>query len=343
VEPFEYRRAATVQASLEAARTTRPEVRGAHNAAAQFIAGGTNLTDYMTLGVAKPHVLVDINDLQDRFGRIETDPRRLRLGALVRMSEAEDHLVIQRDYPVIAQTLLLSASRQIRNMASLGGNVLQRTRCEYFREVSWPCNKRRPGSGCGALEGINRQHAVLGATEHCIATYPGDFAQALIALEATIETVGGPSGPRTIPFAELHRLPDDTPHLETSLAPGELITFLNVPAGPWTRRSCYVKVRDRDSYQFALTSAAVALHLEGDLVQEARIALGGVATIPWRAREAEAVLGGHKLNEGLAAKAAAAAFAGARPRHHNAFKIPIGQQTLVRALLQAQQMEVPTS
>lgn len=340
MQQFEYRREATLERILEAVRSPRPEVGGAQNAAAQFIAGGTNLTDYMTLGVARPDVLVDINELRERFGRIESDPHRLRLGALVRMGEAEEHLAIQRDYPVIAQTLMLAASRQIRNMASLGGNVLQRTRCEYFREVSWPCNKRRPGSGCAALDGVNREHAILGTTDHCIATYPGDFAQALIALEATVETAGGPSGPRTIPFAELHRLPDDTPHLETLLAPGELITFLNVPVGPWTRRSCYVKVRDRESYQFALTSAAVALYLEGDVVREARIALGGVATIPWRSREAEAVLEGHKLNETLAAKAAAAAFAAARPRKHNAFKIAIGQQTLVRALLQAQQMEV---
>ncbi len=342
MEQFEYRREDTLEATLEAARPARPDVRGANSAAAQFIAGGTNLTDYMTLGVAKPHILVDINELRVRFGQIDTDAHRLRLGALVRMSEAEDHPVVRRDYPVIVQTLKLAASRQIRNMASLGGNVLQRTRCEYFREVSWPCNKRHPGSGCAALDGINRQHALLGTTEHCIAAYPGDFAQALIALGATVETMGGPSGPRTIPFAELHRLPDDTPHLETSLAPGELITFLNVPAGPWTRRSCYVKVRDRESYQFALTSAAVALHLEGARVEEARIALGGVASVPWRAQEAEAILEGRELNEALAAKAAAAAFAGARPRQHNAFKIVIGQQTLVRALLQAWQMKVLT-
>jgi xanthine dehydrogenase YagS FAD-binding subunit len=339
MELFEYQRAQTLDGTIEAARTARQRNGGA---AAQFIAGGTNLTDYMSLGVSRPDVLVDINDLQNRFGRIESEEHRLRLGALVRMSDAEDHPLIRRDYPLIAQTLLFAASRQIRNMASLGGNVLQRTRCEYFRETSWPCNKRHPGSGCAALEGINRQHAILGTSDHCIAVYPGDFAQALIALEATVDTVGGASGPRTIAFAELHRLPGDTPHVETSLAPGELITFLNVPAGPWTHRSCYVKVRDRDSYQFALTSAAVALHLEGDRVREARVALGGVATVPWRSRDAEEVLRGHVLDETLAAKAAAAAFAGARPRRHNAFKIPIGQQTLVRALLQAQHMPVLT-
>ena len=342
MEPFEYRREGTVERILEAARATRSEVGDARSAAAQFIAGGTNMTDYMTLGVARPHVIVDINSLPADFGTIDGDQHRLRLGALVRMSEAEDHPLIKQDYPVIAQTLMAAASRQIRNMASLGGNVLQRTRCEYFREISWPCNRRRPGSGCAAVEGINRQHAVMGTSPHCIAAYPGDFAQALIALDATLETVGGPSGPRTIPFAELHRLPDDTPHLETSLAPGELITCINVPAGPWTRRSCYVKVRDRESYQFALTSAAVALHLEGDVVREVRVALGGVATIPWRAREAEAALEGRKLTEKLAMSAAAAAFAGACPRKHNAFKIPIGRETLVRALLEAQQMKVLT-
>lgn len=342
MEPFEYRREGALERTLEAARAARSEVGDARSAAAQFIAGGTNMTDYMALGVARPHILVDINGLRESFGSIDGDPHRLRLGALVRMSEAEDHPLIRRDYPMIAQTLMLAASRQIRNMASLGGNVLQRTRCEYFREISWPCNRRRPGSGCAAVEGINRQHAVLGTSPHCIAAYPGDFAQALIALDATVDTVGGPAGSRTIPFAELHRLPDDTPHLETSLAPGELITFLNVPAGPWTRRSCYVKIRDRDSYQFALTSAAVALHLEGDIVREARIALGGVASIPWRAREAEAALEGRKLTESLASKAAEAAFAGACPRKHNTFKIPIGRETLVRALLEAQHMEVLT-
>ena len=342
MEPFEYRREGTVERVLEATRATQSAVSDARSAGAQFIAGGTNMTDYMALGVARPDVVVDINGLEEGLNAIHGDQHGLRLGALVRMSEAEDHPLIRKDYPIIAQALLLAASRQIRNMASLGGNVLQRTRCEYFREVSWPCNKRRPGSGCAALEGINRQHAVLGTSTHCIAAYPGDFAQALIALDATVETVGGPSGPRTFPFSELHRLPDDAPHLETSLAAGELITSLNIPAGPWTRRSCYVKVRDRDSYQFALTSAAVALHLEGDVVREARIALGGVATVPWRAREAEAALQGHKLTESLAATAAAAAFAGACPLEHNAFKIPIGRETVVRALLEAQQMEVST-
>jgi xanthine dehydrogenase YagS FAD-binding subunit len=333
VEPFEYRRAENPESATRAARHGQAETP--HRQPAQFIAGGTNMTDYMTLNVVRPQALIDINPLAGGFGEIDSNASRLRLGALVRMAQAEDHPAIRRDYPIIQQSLGLAASRQIRNMASLGGNVLQRTRCEYFRETSWPCNRRVPASGCSALDGINREHAVLGTSDNCIATYPGDFAQALIALDAIIETLGHPSGPRRLPFAELHRLPGDAPHLETTLARGELISCIEVPAGPWTRRSCYVKVRDRKSYQFALASAAVALHLEGDTVREARIALGGVATIPWRAREAEAILNGRTFDEALARKAAAAAFAAARPRKHNAFKVPIGQETLMRALLEA--------
>jgi xanthine dehydrogenase YagS FAD-binding subunit len=258
----------------------------------------------------------------------------------VRMAEAEDHPVVRGRYPVIHDTLKLAASRQIRNMASLGGNILQRTRCEYFRETSWPCNKRDPGSGCAAFEGINRQHAILGASEHCIAAYAGDFAQALVALDARVETVGGANGAGTIRFADLHRQPGENPQIETILEPGELITFIVVPAGPWTARSRYVKIRDRQSYQFAVTAAAVALDLDGERVREARIALGGVATVPWRAHEAEAALRGQVLDEAVAMNAADAAFAGARTRAHNAFKVPLGKQTLVRALLEAKAMKV---
>ena len=224
-------------------------------------------------------------------------------------------------------------------MASLGGNILQRTRCNYFRDTAWAaCNKRNPGSGCAALDGINRQHAVLGASANCIALYPGDFAQALIALDATL-SVTGSSGTRSIPFATLHRQPGDTPHIETTLAPGDLITDITVPAGPWTRRSLYMKIRDRQSYEFALASAAVALHLDGGIVRQARIALGGVATVPWRAKEAEAALVGKAIDEQSATKAAAIAFAGAKPREHNAYKVALGKQTIVRALLQAATLE----
>ncbi len=328
MERFQYHRASSSQ---EALRYTQ----------GSYIAGGTNMVDYMTLGVLRPSRLIDINGLREAYGLIQASAQGLKLGALVRMSEAEDDPVVRRDYPVIHQTLALAASRQIRNMASLGGNVLQRTRCEYFRETSWPCNKRTPGSGCAALEGLNREHAILGTSPSCIATYAGDFAQALIALDATVETLDGPSGGvRRLRFADLHRQPGDSPHLETTLHPGELITSIEVPGGPWTRRSRYVKVRDRESYQFALVSAAVALDLDGDRVREARIALGGVATVPWRAREAEAALHGKQLTQSMASEAARAAFAAAKPRSHNAFKVAIGQQALIRALMEAKQIEV---
>lgn len=331
MEHFLYRREPSVEAAVRTVRETT---------AAQFIAGATNLTDYMTLGVVQPRALVDINELPERYRRIESGETRLRLGALVRMADAEDHPAVRARFPLIQQSLALAASRQIRNMATLGGNVLQRTRCEYFRGRGFACNKRTPESGCAALEGVNRAHAVLGTSDKCIAAYAGDFAQALIALDASVETVGGSAGARRIPFAQLHRLPGDTPDVETALSAGELITYIDVPAGPWTQRSRYVKVRDRDSYQFALASAAVALHLEGNLVREVRIALGGVATVPWRAREAEALLRGRRLDESTATRAAEVAFADAQARRHNAFKIPLGKRTLVRALLETQAMSV---
>jgi xanthine dehydrogenase YagS FAD-binding subunit len=225
-------------------------------------------------------------------------------------------------------------------MASLGGNVLQRTRCAYFRDTRWSaCNKRNPGSGCAALDGVTRKHAVLGGSADCIATYPGDFAQALIALEAEVELLGT-AGPRVVRFEELHRIPGDTPHIETALEPGELITGFRVPAGAWTRRSLYLKVRDRESYEFALASAAVALDLDGQNVREARIGLGGVATKPWRAHAAEAALKGRALDEGLARHAATLAFADAKATPDNGYKIELGQRTLVRALLDAAKMEI---
>jgi xanthine dehydrogenase YagS FAD-binding subunit len=329
---FAYHRPESVEAAIQAVR--------AGQAQGQFIAGGTNMVDYMALDVMRPDILVDINRLPDtRYGRIEASSQGLRLGALVRMAQAEDHPVIQRQYPVIHDTLKLAATRQIRNMASLGGNLLQRTRCEYFRETSWPCNKRQPGSGCAALEGYNRQHAVLGTSQDCIAAYAGDFAQALIALDASVETLG-PNGSRSIKVADLHTRPGSAPNIETVLQPGELILFITIPAGPWTARSRYLKVRDRESYQFALTAAAVALDLDGAVVREARIALGGVATVPWRAHEAEAALKGRELDEGAATQAAEAAFANARTRQHNAFKELLGKQTIVRALLETKAMRV---
>jgi xanthine dehydrogenase YagS FAD-binding subunit len=254
------------------------------------------------------------------------------------MSDVAANPEIQHNYPVVADALKLAASQQLRNMATLGGNVLQRTRCTYFRDVSYPnCNKRNPGSGCAALEGFNRMHAVLGTSEQCIATYPGDFAQALIALDAAVE-ISGKSGVRNIPFAQLHKPPGNSPQIETTLAVGELISGFTIP-GRWPR-SVYLKARDRQSYEFALASAAVALHVQDGVVQDARVALGGVATVPWRAREAEAQIKGQKFDDGLAQRAAEAAFEGATGNKHNAFKIALGKRVVARALHQAVAMEV---
>ena len=307
-------------------------------ATVQPLAGGTTLIDLMKLDVMRPEGLVDINPLAGSWSEINLDGGNLRLGALARMSDVAAHPDVQRNYPVIAESLKLAASPQLRNMATLGGNVLQRTRCSYFRDVSYTaCNKRNPGSGCAAMDGVNRMHAVLGTSDQCIATYPGDFAQALIALDANVE-ISGKSGTRTLPFAQLHKRPGNTPHVETVLAPGELISAFTIN-GRWPR-SIYLKARDRQSYEFALASAAVALDVQDGIVKDARVALGGVATVPWRAREAEALLKGLKFDDGLAGRVAEAAFTGANAREHNAFKIDLGKRVVARALHKAATMEI---
>ena len=319
---------------------TAAAVRAAAGGEAAFLAGGTTLLDLMKLGVLRPAAVVDINDLAGRYGRIEATDDSLHLGALVRMSAAAEHPAVRRDYPVIAESLRLAASTQLRHMATLGGNVLQRTRCSYFRDPGWQaCNKRTPGSGCAALEGVHRKHAVLGVSPHCIATYPGDFAQALVALDATVR-IAGADGERSLRFEALHLPPGETPQVEIVLAPGELIVGFEIPAGPWTRRSTYQKVRDRESYEFALVSAAVALDLVQGEVREARIALGGVATRPWRSREAEAVLAGAGFTLDKAEAAAATAFAQAETQPGNAFKVELGRRCLVEALAKAAAMEI---
>jgi xanthine dehydrogenase YagS FAD-binding subunit len=338
MRPFQYERvpdAAAVQRGVPQSATSRSAP-----VPTMLLAGGTTLLDLMKLDVLRPERVLDIRPLEARFGAIRSDAQGLRLGALARMAQVADDHDVRRDFPVVAESLALAASAQLRNMATLAGNVLQRTRCNYFRDVSYTaCNKREPGSGCAALGGYTRLHAVLGTSEHCIASYPGDFAQALIALDATVE-IEGPGGSRRISFAGLHRAPADRPDIETTLQPGELITSFTVPALPWARRSRYVKVRDRESYAFAAASAAVALDMDGDRVREARIALGGVATTPWRAREAEAALAGQVLDEASAARAAEAAFRDARPQGENAYKPELGRRTLVRALLETQRMEI---
>ena len=323
-----------VQALSATAAANKPLTQ----ASAQPLAGGTTLIDLMKLDVMRPAAIVDINPLAQGWSAIEPGREKLRLGALAKMSDVAAHDEIQRNYPVIADSLKLAASAQLRNMATLGGNVMQRTRCSYFRDVSYEnCNKRNPGSGCAAMDGVNRMHAVLGISDQCIATYPGDFAQALVALDAAIE-VTGRSGTRSMPFAELHKAPGNTPEIETSLRPGELISAFLV-TGRWPR-SVYLKARDRQSYEFALSSAAVALDVQDGTIRDARVALGGVATVPWRAREAEAQLKGQKFDDDLAQRAAEAAFAEARGGQHNSFKIALGKRVVVRALQQAVMMEI---
>ncbi|CCV05690.1 putative oxidoreductase with FAD-binding domain [Mesorhizobium metallidurans STM 2683] len=339
MRPFVFERPTNISAAV-ALVSSFADGRAPTQADVQFIAGGTNLADYMKLGVARPRRLVDLNDLSEpALRQIRISDGTIRFGALVRMGEAADRGDVKRHCPLLAESLKFAASAQIRNMASLAGNVLQRTRCEYFRETSWPCNKRVPGSGCAAMEGLNRQHAVLGTSDACIATYHGDFAQALIALDAVVD-VEGRHGTRQIRFAKLHQLPGDTPDVETDLAADEVITAINVPFSEWSRRSRYLKIRDRESYAFALASAAVALDMDGDTVRQARIALGGVATVPWRARLAEEALVGKRLDQSAAETAADAAFAEAKPRRHNEFKVPLGKRTLVRALIETRDMKV---
>jgi xanthine dehydrogenase YagS FAD-binding subunit len=343
MRPFVFARADSAKQAIEAHHLADTESKDAPSvlARSQYVAGGTTLIDLMKLDVMQPELVTDINQLEHTpSGSIEFGPRGLWLGALARMATTADHPDVRKNFPVIAQSLDLAASPQIRNMASLGGNVLQRTRCTYFRDTSYAaCNKRSPGSGCAALEGFNRSHAVLGTSDHCIASYAGDFAQALIAMDAQVD-VGGVRSSRTIPFARLHRPPGDSPQIETTLAPGELITAFQVPPTPWAKRSLFLKIRDRESYEFALASAAVALDLNGENAREVRIALGGVSALPWRAREAEALLKGKRLDDATLDAAAEKAFAEARPKTHNAFKVELGKRTLKRALRQAADMTI---
>jgi xanthine dehydrogenase YagS FAD-binding subunit len=328
MQPFRYERASD---AADAVRIASAQPAGD----VQFLAGGTTLVDLAKLQVLTPRTVLDITPLEARYGAIESDASGLRLGGFVRMSTAARDPTILASYPAIAQSLRLAASPQIRNMATLAGNVLQRTRCPYYRDVSWTaCNKRSSGSGCAAIGGITRRHAILGTSEHCIAAYAGDFAHALVALDTSVEIVGT-GGTRTIQVEALHREPGERPDIESTLEPGDVIVRFFVPAGPWARRSRFVKVRDRESFEFALASAAVALDVVDGVVREARIALGGVTAKPRRAREAEEALRGEKVDERTAEAAADAAFAEARTHGDNEFKVALGRRTLVRALLEA--------
>lgn len=320
--------------TLIRARSAQDAVQAmASHPEARLMAGGTTLYDLMKLGVERPPAIVDINGVKELAAFDTSGARELVFGSLARMSDVAADARLVEDYPALSESLWRAASQQLRNMASLGGNVLQRTRCAYFRGGEpFACNKRVPGSGCAALEGIDRGHALLGTSPHCIATYPGDFAVALVAFDAVLDVLG-PNGMRTIPVEALHRLPGDRPDLETTLAPGEIVTRIRVPATPLGRGSTYHKIRDRESYAFALSSAAVAVTLKGGKVEEARIALGGVATRPWRARLAEQGLMGRELTLETALAAGFAAFVDARTGHHNAFRIELGARTVADALM----------
>lgn len=304
----------------------------AANSQAKFLAGGTNLVDLMKMGVERPAQLFDINRLPLTAVTELPDNGGVRIGALVRNSDLAGHNLITSRYPVLSEALLSGASPQLRNLATTGGNLLQRTRCYYFYDPAFPmCNKRAPGSGCGALEGYNRIHAILGQSDQCIATHPSDMCVALAALDAIVR-VEGPNGERTIPMEEFHRLPGDTPNIETSLQPNELITAVDLPAIPFAHRSHYLKVRDRASYAFALVSVAAMLDLDDGNIRAARLALGGVALKPWRSHKAEQALTGKIPNEKLFRAAAEAELASARGYKYNSFKIELAKRAITQAL-----------
>jgi len=332
MNPFHYQRAKTTDDAIHAITTTR---------GAKFLGGGTNLVDLMKSNVEHPTALIDINHLS--FTQINSDPDgTTTIGAGVRNSDLANHEIIRKHYPLLSQAVLNGASAQLRNMATTGGNLLQRTRCYYFVDTSFSqCNKRTPGSGCAAIKGFNRIHAILGTGGNsdepsCIATNPSDMSVALAALQATIH-VQGPRGKRTIPIADFHLLPGTTPHIETSLKPDELITAVELPASKFAKHSYYLKIRDRQSYAFALVSVAAALELEGQIIKSAGLALGGVAPKPWRSAEAEKLLTGATPNREAFRKVADLAVTGAKTYEHNAFKVELAKQSIVRALTLAAQ------
>lgn len=315
--PFRFSKAADEKSALAAAA-----------AGARPIAGGTTLVDLMRETVERPEAVVDINALPYRD--IDLQPARLRVGALVRMSELAAHTGVRQTFPVISQALELSASAQLRNMASIGGNLLQRPRCLYFRDVTAPCNRRRPGTGCAAIGGRNRTHAIFGTSDSCVATHPSDLAVALVALDALVITRDN-NGEHPIRISDFFRQPGTTPDREHNLTPGALITAIEIPVRPESRRSGYLKVRDRESYEFALTSAAVALDVAG-VIRAARVAVGGVGTVPWRLPQVEKALVGRQPSAELWRSAAAHAADGAKPLSENGFKVELVKRTVEREL-----------
>lgn len=322
MEPFEFTRAHSPAEALQ------------HGAApgARLVAGGTGLLDLMKLGIERPTRLVDINGLP--LDRIEVREDGVRIGALVRNSDLAHHPDVARRYPVLVEALLSGASPQLRNMATVGGNLLQRTRCAYFRDGSSPCNKRQHGAGCAALAGSHRGHAILGTSDSCIATHPSDMCVALLALDGVVHILSDSGSERAVPMRDFHLVPGSSPERETVLGPHELVVAVTVPASPRAARSCYLKVRDRAEFEFALASVAVAVELAGGAIVSARLALGGVATRPWRAEAAEAALVGRLPTGELFRAAAAAALRDAQPRRDNSFKVELAKRCIVRALTQ---------
>ena len=305
---------------------------------ATFLAGGTTLVDLMKIDVLKPDTVIEVGRLG--LSSINVSDDAITVGATVTNSQLAWHPIVRDRFPVLSEAILSGATTQIRNMATVAGNILQRTRCPYFRDVHASCNRRQPGSGCDALDGFNRGHAVLGVSEHCIATHPSDMCVALAILDADVHTLRSDGTTRSIPFSDFHLAPGDTPHIEVALEHGELITHIVISNLPAAQRSHYLKVRDRASYEFALASAAVVLDLDGDTIRAARLGLGGIATKPWRATEAEQSLTGRKASDATFRDAAEIALTGASAREHNHFKIELAKRTIVRAFATAREARV---
>jgi xanthine dehydrogenase YagS FAD-binding subunit len=324
MKPFKYSRATDAAAAVRTV-TASPSV--------QFLGGGTNLLDLMREGVESPSELVDITGL--KLNQIRVANGGVSIGALAKNTDTANHPLIRSAYPLLTQAILAGASPQIRNMATNGGNLLQRTRCSYFYDISMPCNKREPGSGCGALEGINRNHAVFGWSDKCIAVHPSDMCVALLVLDAVVKVQDGTGKERSIPFAEFHRLPGDTPDKDNNLKHGELITAIEMPKSNFAGNSYYLKIRDRSSYAFALVSVAVGMEMDGNRIKNARIAMGGVAHKPWRAAEAEKYLTGKTASDENFKAAAEAEMKAAKPFEHNKFKVELGKRAIVHALRRA--------
>ncbi|MBA2271727.1 MAG: xanthine dehydrogenase family protein subunit M [Chthoniobacterales bacterium] len=327
MRPFKYTRATDPNGAASAV--------GA-NPQAKFLAGGTNILDLMKEDVERPNELVDLTRL--KLAEIKETGGGISIGALATNTDTANHPLIRRDYPLLTQAIVAGASGQLRNMATNGGNLMQRTRCQYFYDTAMPCNKREPGSGCGALEGLNRMHAILGWSDSCVATYPGDMATALYALDALVRLRSVDGRDRTLPVNEFHRLPGDTPQRDNNLEHGELIVAIELPKSNFAGNSYYLKVRDRASYAFALVAVAAALELDGSNIKQARVVLGGVAHKPWRSEEAEAALAGKSASEESFRAAADLALRDAKPLAHNAYKVELAKRAIVRALMCASKL-----